>query len=129
MPERILSRWLQGVNSGDVESVEALYNQDAVLLPTFSGEIRGNREGRHQYFAELKAQEKILVELKDSTLAIQSLAKGLYSASGIYYWKIFQGSTVQEFAARFTFIVQPDASAPVSRTVPKGTKKFRKKFS
>lgn len=125
MPARILSLWLQGINSGDVESVEALYNQDAILLPTFSGQIRDNWEGRHHYFAELKAQDKIQVEMEDSTLAIQALAKGLYSASGIYSWKLFQGSKVLEFAARFTFILRPDASAPIlhhhSSRIPAGS--------
>lgn len=113
MPERVLNQWLQGINAGDIESVAALYNAEAVLLPTFSEEIRENQVERRRYFQGISARNRVLVQFNDSSLSIQPVADGVFSASGIYRWRFFQGEQVEEFDARFTFILKPGASKPI----------------
>ena len=35
-PEEVLKAWMQAVNNGDLEGLTALYDESAVLIPTFS---------------------------------------------------------------------------------------------
>ncbi len=35
-PEEILKKWMLAVNKGNIESLLALYDKKAVLIPTFS---------------------------------------------------------------------------------------------
>lgn len=37
---KILSEWVQRVNSHDIDAVVGLYSEDAILLPTLSNVIR-----------------------------------------------------------------------------------------
>lgn len=40
-PEEVLKAWMQAVNNGDLEGLTALYDESAVLIPTFSNRLLG----------------------------------------------------------------------------------------
>ncbi|MHC4886180.1 MAG: nuclear transport factor 2 family protein [Planctomycetota bacterium] len=122
--EAALTAWLDGVNNGDLDTVEGMYSEDAVLLPTFSSRIRRTVAERRDYFEGLAKHENVTVELHDSTLDVHSLADSLFSLSGIYCWTFDVDGETLHFEARFTYTIDITKEAPIlhhhSSQVPRG---------
>ncbi len=109
-PQKVLDAWLDGVNTGNAQKVLALYDKDAVLLPTFADKVLVDRESIEKYFLRLANLGVESVTPIPETVEIQDLPKGVYSLSGFYDWKFANGECVQ---ARFTFTVDLDEAAPI----------------
>ena len=52
-PKDILEQWMQAVNEGDIEKLLSLYDNQAVLIPTFSNRLLNTPDKLKNYF-ELK---------------------------------------------------------------------------
>ncbi|MFP6899804.1 MAG: hypothetical protein VCA36_02605 [Opitutales bacterium] len=101
------------VNSLEVEDLLALYDDDAVFLPTFSDDFLTNKEGIRGYFEELRGEGDIKVSLDEESLLEQTLSDGLHSISGIYRWRFGKSEEGVLLDARFTFILDLGRSSPV----------------
>lgn len=56
-PEEVLKAWMQAVNSNDLEGLTALYDESAVLIPTFSNRLLGTSAMIREYFVRLAGRE------------------------------------------------------------------------
>jgi hypothetical protein len=103
-----LDQWLHAVNQADVAQVLACYQDDAVLLPTFSNKSLRGEAGLRDYFERLGSRPNLRVELHDKTLTIQSLAGDGHALGGIYRWGFEVDGEDLSFEARFTFVLDGD---------------------
>ena len=109
----VLNRWLDMVNSGDLEGVLSLYDDNATLLPTFSSEIRNDPSGIRDYFMMISSNDKVVVELDETSLIVQKLSDRVYSLGGIYSWLLVAGERENRFLARFTYTIDVFANNPI----------------
>jgi len=112
-PEDILKEWIQGVNDGALEKVIDLYNENAVLIPTFSNRILNTPEKIKNYFEKLVLRDELSVTCHDKTIHTQLIAGSIYSISGIYCWRFAVDEEMLSFEARFSFLVDTDLQNPV----------------
>lgn len=114
-PVNVLKTWVAEVNAGKVESVVALYADDAVMLPTFSPRVLRTPEQRRDYFTRLGSQKGLSVYLHENTLTTQPLSAGgdLASVSGIYRFSMEIDGAMLGFEARFTYVVDTTAERPI----------------
>jgi len=112
-PEEILKTWLQLVNNADVEKLLALYNKEAILIPTFSNRILNTPEKIRNYFEVLGRREELCVALHEKTVSIQKITENLQSISGIYCWRFAIDEELLSFEARFSYLVDLLAESPI----------------
>ena len=112
--EEVLKDWLDFVNSRNLEGVLSLYSNDAVLLPTFSNEIRNNLESIQGYFVMVSStNEGVKVKLIPGTLIVQGISEKVFSLSGLYSWEIITGGMERKALARFTYTIDISSSTPI----------------
>ncbi len=70
--EEILYQWVTRVCSGKPDEIAALYNEHAVLVPTFSPHTVIGPEKITEYFRQLATREGMGVRLHSKALRIQS---------------------------------------------------------
>jgi len=93
----LFNEWNNALQTGEPKAVAALYESDAILLPTVSNQVRHNHDEIEDYFVHFLAKgpkgsiDESNVRLFDE-LAINS---------GIYTFTFSDGAVVQ---ARFTFV-------------------------
>ena len=75
-PLELLRTWIAAVNARDAEKVMSLYHEDAVLIPTFSPEIRRGLERIQDYFTHVYTNDRVTVELIEDTITVQDLGDG-----------------------------------------------------
>ncbi len=109
----ILNDWLNAVNSADVEKLIALYDQSAILTPTFSNRILKSPEDRREYFLKLADREDLNISLHENTLVIQELSDNIYILNGIYNWKFKVDGELLNFEARFTYVINISKKNPI----------------
>ena len=92
----LFDEWNRALQTLDVKKVSALYEKDAILLPTISNKVRHNHEEIEDYFLHFLAK-KPKGKIDESNVRIFD---GIAINSGIYTFSFEDNSTVQ---ARFTF--------------------------
>jgi hypothetical protein len=112
-PEDILNEWIQAVNNRDIESLLALYNEQAVLMPTFSNRLLNNPNKIREYFEKLTSREELSVALHEKTLNVQAIKNDIYVLCGIYYWRFALDGELFRFEARFSYIIDITQSSPI----------------
>lgn len=112
-PQNILDQWMSAVNNGDVESLLALYDQQAVLIPTFSNRLLNTPEKLRGYFEKLGSREDLSVALHEKTVLIQEVQDQIYSISGIYNWRFEVDGELLNFEARFSFVIDLAKPNPI----------------
>lgn len=112
-PEEILKTWLQLVNNADIEKLLALYNKEAILIPTFSNRILNTPEKIRNYFEVLGRREELCVALHEKTVSVQKITENLQSISGIYCWRFAIDEELLSFEARFSYLVDLLAESPI----------------
>ncbi len=98
--EAALQAWIAAVNSRRPEAVEALYQADAVLLPTLSSRIRTDAAGRLDYFRKFTALPGltgVITETHLRRLGDAAIAQGLYT------FTYREGGREVRLPARFSF--------------------------
>jgi hypothetical protein len=109
----VLDAWLNGINDGEFELVLGLYDNNAVLLPTFSNRTMASPEAIKGYFEQLGAREGLGVELHEGTLLTQQYDDHIEGIMGIYRWRFDVDHEGLSFEARFTMIADLNSATPI----------------
>lgn len=112
-PHEVLEKWMQEVNGSDVDSLLALYDSQAVLIPTFSNRILNTPDKLRDYFEKLGAREDLSIALHERTVIAQNLLDEVYSVSGIYNWRFAIDGELLNFEARFSYAMDLSKPAPI----------------
>ena len=109
----ILQEWMKGINTADVEKLLSLYNDEAVLIPTFSNRLLDTKEKIKDYFEKVGSKEQLSIALHDNTVITQEIGKDLFSVSGIYNWRFDIDGELFNFEARFSYIFDLTKEKPI----------------
>ena len=112
-PEQILKDWMQGINNGDLEGLLALYDEHAVLIPTFSNRLLATPEGIRDYFAKICEREELSIALHEKTFKVQPIHGDIYGLSGIYCWRFAIDGELLSFEARFSYVLDMARPQPI----------------
>ena len=112
-PRNFLDEWIQLVNNGDLESLLNLYDNEAILIPTFSNGILNTPEKLRGYFEELGSREELSVSVNEKYLVVQELQNQIFALGGIYDWRFNVEGEVQNFEARFSYLIDLSKSSPI----------------
>lgn len=109
----LLRRWIDGANSGDVDSLVGMYAQEAILLPTFSPNTTKTQAKRREYFEQLVSRPGLSVHLHEKTFFERKLNDHLFTLSGIYRFSFEVDGEMLSFEARFTCVVDTSRPDPI----------------
>ncbi|MFZ2726329.1 MAG: hypothetical protein WAX77_08775 [Methylococcaceae bacterium] len=112
-PEEILKKWMTAVNEGSIKDLLALYDEQAVLIPTFSNRILNNPQKIQEYFEKLTSREELSIALHQNTLITQPLADETYALCGIYCWRFAIDGELFSFEARFSYLLNLNLERPI----------------
>ena len=112
-PEEVLKARMQAVNNGDLEGLTALYDESAVLIPTFSNRLLGTSAMIREYFVRLAGREELSIALHEKTLKIQTISQDVYVMSGIYCWRFAVDGELLSFEARFSYVIDFSKPRPI----------------
>lgn len=112
-PEVILGNWIDAVNNGDKETLLSLYDEQAVLIPTFSNRILNNPEKIKIYFESLISRDELCVALHSKTVTSQKISENICSLCGIYCWRFAVDDELLSFEARFSLLLDLSLPAPI----------------
>tara|TARA_B100001123_G_C15136049_1_gene957442 strand:- start:35 stop:403 length:369 start_codon:yes stop_codon:yes gene_type:complete len=95
----LFEEWNTALQTGSPKNVVALYEPNAILLPTISNKVRHNHEEIENYFINFlpKGPRGVINESNIRTFG------NIAINSGVYTFSFNDGNTVQ---ARFTFVYQ-----------------------
>ena len=112
-PEQVLKEWMQAVNDGDLEGLLSLYDDGAVLIPTFSNRLLSKREVISDYFKKLCSREDLSIALHEKTLSIQPIVGDVFALHGIYCWRFAIDGELLSFEARFSYVMDLARDKPI----------------
>ena len=112
-PEQILKEWMQAINGADVEALLALYDANAVLIPTFSNRLLAKTGSIREYFEKLASREDLSIALHEKTLHIQLIKDDVYAMHGIYCWRFAIDGELLSFEARFSYVLNLGLPNPI----------------
>lgn len=101
--EEVLSEWISGVCSGQIDKVVALYHEQAILIPTFTPHTVSSQEGIRHYFEQLATRENLQVRLYEKSLRKQPIGTEAWVLSGMYAFEFEVDQLLLTFPSRFTF--------------------------
>jgi uncharacterized protein (TIGR02246 family) len=93
----LFDEWNSALQTGDPKTVAALYESNAILLPTVSNKVRHNHEEVEDYFVRFLAKGPEGKIDEENVRIFGQIAIN----SGVYTFTFKDGSSVQ---ARFTFV-------------------------
>ncbi|MGB8338911.1 MAG: hypothetical protein WCD07_10285 [Burkholderiales bacterium] len=112
-PEAVLKLWMQHVNSHNVAGLVSMYDEQAVLIPTFSNRLLSNPERIREYFERLCGRDELSIALHEKTLISQPVKQDLHSVCGIYCWRFAIDGELFSFEARFSYLLNPASDKPI----------------
>ena len=112
-PEQLLKAWMQAVNDGNLEGLLALYDENAVLIPTFSNRLLTKFDHIRDYFVKLCGREDLSIALHEKTLHIQSLGNDIHAMNSIYCWRFAIDGEILSFEARFSYMLDLARANPI----------------
>jgi hypothetical protein len=112
-PVEVLTKWMAFVNKGDVNGLLSVYDENAVLIPTFSNRLLKGRESLRGYFEKLGSKEELSIALHEKTIITQDVGDQLHTISGIYNWRFSVEGEVLNFEARFDYLIDLKKSSPI----------------
>ena len=89
--------WNSALQTGDPKQVAALYEDNAILLPTISNKVRHNHEELEDYFVNFLAKDPVGKIDESNVRTFGDVAIN----SGVYTFTFNDGASVQ---ARFTYV-------------------------
>lgn len=104
---------MKAVNSADVDALMALYDVEAILLPTFSNKFLNTPEKIHDYFVRLASREELSIALHEKTLVCHAIQNESYLLNGIYNWRFSVDGELLNFEARFTYVIDLTREKPI----------------
>ena len=93
----LFEEWNTAIQTGEPRNVTALYESNAILLPTISNQVRHNHEEIEDYFIHFLAKGPKGVINESNIRTFGNIAIN----SGIYTFTFSDGNSVQ---ARFTYV-------------------------
>lgn len=93
----LFEEWNTALQTGEPKNVTALYESNAILLPTISNQVRHNHEEIEDYFIHFLAKGPKGVINESNIRTFGNIAIN----SGIYTFTFSDGNSVQ---ARFTYV-------------------------
>ena len=111
--EEVLFQWVSRVCSGNADDITALYNESAVLIPTFSPHTVISLEGIRNYFGQLATRDGLGVRLHNKALRKHSQCETLHTLSGIYSFEFEVDQVLLSFPSRFTFVMDISLATPI----------------
>ena len=93
----LFEEWNTALQTGEPKNVTALYESNAILLPTISNQVRHNHEEIEGYFIHFLAKGPKGVINESNIRTFGNIAIN----SGIYTFTFSDGNSVQ---ARFTYV-------------------------
>ena len=93
----LFDEWNTALQTGEPRNVTALYESNAILLPTISNQVRHNHEEIEDYFIHFLAKGPKGVINESNIRTFGNIAIN----SGIYTFTFSDGNSVQ---ARFTYV-------------------------
>ncbi len=93
----LFDQWNSALQTGDPQQVAALYETNAILLPTVSNKVRHNHEEIADYFVAFLAKGPVGKIDESNVRTFGDIAIN----SGVYTFTFKDGATVQ---ARFTYV-------------------------
>lgn len=111
--EDVLSEWISGICNGQMEKVEELYHENAVLIPTFSPHTVNTCAGIRNYFEQLATRDNLQVRVYEKSLKKQFVGGNSWVLSGIYAFEFEVDQLLLTFPSRFTFAVNLDQENPI----------------
>jgi len=109
----VLKEWMDGVNTANIEKLVNLYDEEAIMIPTFSNRILNNQEKIRDYFEKVGAKKDLSITLHDKTVHTQELGDQLFCISGIYKWCFSIDEEPLTFEARFSYVFDLKRSRPI----------------
>jgi hypothetical protein len=97
--------WMATVCSGSVRSVLGLYNQDAVLVPTYDTNILRGHVQLRAYFRRFMSKDNLCGHIDG---IVDQEVGGARVQSGIYTFQWSEGAAEKSVRARFTFVLVPE---------------------
>jgi uncharacterized protein (TIGR02246 family) len=98
----LFEQWNQALQTGDPKVVAALYESDAILLPTLSNQVRHNHPEIEDYFVHFLAKGP-KGTINESNIRVE---ESIAIHAGIYTFAFQDGSEAQ---ARFTYAYRKSA--------------------
>jgi len=112
-PQKVVERWIKLVHQRELENLLALYDHDAIIMPTFSDRIQNTPEKIREYFKKLFSRKNLKLTLHPKTIKTQQLNAILFVVSGIYQWKFNVEDELITYEARFTFVIDISKASPI----------------
>ena len=112
-PIEFLKTWMDRVNNGELEPLLAMYDESAVLIPTFSNRLLARPQAVREYFERLFSREELSLALHEKTLITQNMQAGVWSMCGIYCWRFAIDGELLNFEARFSYLLDLARPAPI----------------
>ncbi|MGH8495104.1 MAG: nuclear transport factor 2 family protein [Gammaproteobacteria bacterium] len=112
-PNRFLDEWARLVNERNLEGVLALYDEAAVLIPTFSNRLLDKPERIREYFERLNNRDGLAIWLHEKPRLASAIGGGIHALAGIYRWQFAVDDELLDFEARFTFVLDLGRKAPI----------------
>ncbi len=112
-PNDIIKTWMLAVNKGDLETLLALYDKKAILIPTFSSRLLKTPEDIRDYFEKLASRQDLSVALHEKTQTSQVVDGNIHSLSGIYCWRFSIDEQLLNFEARFSYMLNVALDSPI----------------
>ena len=112
-PEQVLKEWMHAINTGDLEALLALYDDQAVLIPTFSNRLLSKPDSIRDYFTKICGREELSIALHEKTLNVQQIAGDIHAMNGIYCWRFAVDDELLSFEARFSYLLDLARAKPI----------------
>ena len=112
-PNDLLVEWTRLVNERRLEDVLGLYDESAVLIPTFSNRLLNTPERIGEYFETLCSREGLVLTLHEKPRLVTPAGGGLCTLSGISRWRFAVEGEPLDFEARFSFVLDLERRAPI----------------
>jgi hypothetical protein len=112
-PNQIILKWLDDINNGNIEDLLSLYNERAIVIPTFSNRILNTPQKIREYFEKLQSRKELSIALHANPKIEQKYSEGIYGMSGIYCWRFAVDEELLSFEARFSYIMNLKEKNPI----------------
>jgi len=105
----LLKEWLYYFNTHDIDSITAMYSDDAILLPTFEL-ICINESQISTYFFNLLKKDRLKCDLVADFSNIQENPNGCVLSpktivsNGVYIFSFYENGKLVTQRARYTFV-------------------------
>src|SRR6266850_7864474 len=112
-PQDVLKEWMQRVNDGDVDGIVGMYDERAVLIPTFSNRLLVQPSMIRDYYERLCTRDDLSLALHEKTIAARAAKDGIVALCGIYAWRFAIDGELLTFEARFSYLLDVSSPRPI----------------